>query len=185
MVKCRNSQKSTRPPLWQTCKVLCPWMLFRETTVHSFSSNAGKPGMVSNGTEWNRTLMHCAHVHVDVVKNWAQQGTEELISCSVTTTMTGQLQSDSRESHELYETSCLGSSTTCGGIDTTLLLFSMGESGLRFLPWKRDNHQQRAMSTPAIAYWLWLSLYNLGCSMLYRCLLESEIGLLSYWAMYL
>ena len=35
MVKCGNSQKSTHPPLWQTCKVLRPWALFCETTVHT------------------------------------------------------------------------------------------------------------------------------------------------------
>ena len=28
MVKCGNSRKSAHPPLWQTCKVLCPWALF-------------------------------------------------------------------------------------------------------------------------------------------------------------
>ena len=33
IVKCRSIQKSTHPPLWQTCKVLCPWVLFHETTV--------------------------------------------------------------------------------------------------------------------------------------------------------
>ena len=35
MVKCQNTQKSTHPPVWQTCKVLCPWVLFHETTVHA------------------------------------------------------------------------------------------------------------------------------------------------------
>ena len=33
MVKCGNSRKSAHSPLWQTCKVLHPWALFRETTV--------------------------------------------------------------------------------------------------------------------------------------------------------
>ena len=33
VVKCGNSQKSAHPPLWQACKVLRPWALFRETTV--------------------------------------------------------------------------------------------------------------------------------------------------------
>ena len=33
VVKCGNSRKSIHPPLWQTCKVLRPWALFRETTV--------------------------------------------------------------------------------------------------------------------------------------------------------
>ena len=33
VVKCSNTQKSAQPPLWQTCKVLCPWALFRETTI--------------------------------------------------------------------------------------------------------------------------------------------------------
>ena len=32
VVKCWNAQKSTHP-VWQTCKVLCPWELFRETMV--------------------------------------------------------------------------------------------------------------------------------------------------------
>ena len=34
-VKCWDTWKSAHPPLplWQTCKVLCPWALFRETTV--------------------------------------------------------------------------------------------------------------------------------------------------------
>ena len=33
MVKCGNTRKSAHPPLWQTCKVLHPWALFRKTTV--------------------------------------------------------------------------------------------------------------------------------------------------------
>ena len=35
MVKCGNSQKGAHPPLCQTCKVLHPWALFRETTVYT------------------------------------------------------------------------------------------------------------------------------------------------------
>ena len=31
--QCGNTRKSTHIPLWQTCKVLHPWVLFRETTV--------------------------------------------------------------------------------------------------------------------------------------------------------
>ena len=31
-----KSRKSAHPPLWQTCKVLRPWALFRETTVYAF-----------------------------------------------------------------------------------------------------------------------------------------------------
>ena len=36
MVKCKALERAPTPPLWQTCftcKVLCPWALFRETTV--------------------------------------------------------------------------------------------------------------------------------------------------------
>ena len=33
MVKCGNTDKTTHPALWLTCKVLCPWALFLETTV--------------------------------------------------------------------------------------------------------------------------------------------------------
>ena len=33
MIKCRNTQKSAHPPLWWTCKVLCPWALFCKTVV--------------------------------------------------------------------------------------------------------------------------------------------------------
>ena len=33
VVKCGNTLKSTRPSLWQTCKVLHPWVLFHETMV--------------------------------------------------------------------------------------------------------------------------------------------------------
>ena len=43
-VKCGNIRKSAHPPLWQTCKVLRPWALFRETTVlwiSNVSSSAG------------------------------------------------------------------------------------------------------------------------------------------------
>ena len=28
-----NAETLERAPLWQTCKVLCPWALFHETTV--------------------------------------------------------------------------------------------------------------------------------------------------------
>ena len=38
VVKCGNSRKSTHPLLWQTCKVLRPWVLFQETT-----ANVNKP----------------------------------------------------------------------------------------------------------------------------------------------
>ena len=38
VVKCGNSRKSAHPPLWQTCKVLRPWALFRETTVLVFQA---------------------------------------------------------------------------------------------------------------------------------------------------
>ena len=33
VIKCLNTQKSTHPPVWQACKVLCPWALFHKTTV--------------------------------------------------------------------------------------------------------------------------------------------------------
>jgi len=33
-IKSRNTQKSAQPPFWQTCNVLHPWTLFRETAVH-------------------------------------------------------------------------------------------------------------------------------------------------------
>ena len=35
VVKCRNTQKSGHSPLWQTCKVLCPWALFHKTILHA------------------------------------------------------------------------------------------------------------------------------------------------------
>ena len=38
VVKCE-----THPPLWQTCKVLCTWALFRETTVYVY-----REGGISN-----------------------------------------------------------------------------------------------------------------------------------------
>ena len=31
----RHTPRATSPPLWQTCKVLRPWALFRETTVYA------------------------------------------------------------------------------------------------------------------------------------------------------
>ena len=33
VIKCRNTQKTTHSPLWQTCNVLRPWVLFCETAV--------------------------------------------------------------------------------------------------------------------------------------------------------
>ena len=33
VVKYGTTVKSAHLPLWQTCNVLCPWVLFRETTV--------------------------------------------------------------------------------------------------------------------------------------------------------
>ena len=38
LVKCRNSRKSAHLPLCQTCKVLCPWALFHETTVFAITA---------------------------------------------------------------------------------------------------------------------------------------------------
>ena len=37
VVNCRNTQKCAYYPLWQTCKVLCPWMPFHQTTVIVYS----------------------------------------------------------------------------------------------------------------------------------------------------
>ena len=34
VVKCGNTQKSVNLSSWQTCKVLSPWVLIRETTVN-------------------------------------------------------------------------------------------------------------------------------------------------------
>ena len=33
LFKSENTERAPTPPLWQTCTVLCPWVLFRETTV--------------------------------------------------------------------------------------------------------------------------------------------------------
>ena len=37
VVKCRNTWKNAHHFLWQACKMLCPWVLFRETTVYIYS----------------------------------------------------------------------------------------------------------------------------------------------------
>ena len=37
VVKCGNTWKNAHLFLWQACKVLCPWVLFRETTVYIYS----------------------------------------------------------------------------------------------------------------------------------------------------
>ena len=39
IVKCRNTQESARTPLWQTCKALCPWVLFHETMLTTRITN--------------------------------------------------------------------------------------------------------------------------------------------------
>ena len=35
----KTLKKASTPPYWQTCKVLCPWALFRETTVYMYLSH--------------------------------------------------------------------------------------------------------------------------------------------------
>ena len=141
---------------------------------------------VRNGTEQNRTKSNWMHsTDVDLVGNWRHRGAD-LSFCNHHDDSQGRCNLTVESHIKHMKHFWLGSSTTSGGINTTLLLSSMGESRLRFLPRKRNNHEQRATSTSVIAYWLQLSLNNLDVScMLYRCLFESEIGLLFYCVTYL
>ena len=40
---CGNTQKSVHPPLCQTCKVLCSWVLFCETEVYNMYVHKSHP----------------------------------------------------------------------------------------------------------------------------------------------
>ena len=53
---CRKMQKHSKecPPLWQTCKVFCPWVLFHETAVHPYYS----PPVVDTPSDCNITATY-------------------------------------------------------------------------------------------------------------------------------
>ena len=55
----------THPPLWQTCKVLHPWALFRETTVYVKQINfiPGYDALFRKSCTQLDTSYHNTHVH--------------------------------------------------------------------------------------------------------------------------